>query len=77
MRCRALWMAERRGVEVGDAVLVLDNDLAIDEGRFAGELGGSFDHPAIWSGSVPAMAGESPSLALPGTRRCLGRGATN
>ena len=30
----------------------------------AGELGGSLDHPAIWAGPVPAMAGEGPDLAV-------------
>jgi hypothetical protein len=44
------------GFKVGDALLILDHDLAIDQGRFAGELAGSLDHPAIWSGPISAGA---------------------
>jgi hypothetical protein len=49
-------------VEVGDAVLVLDEDLAVNEGSLAGELDASLDHPAIGSSPVPAPAGESPDI---------------
>jgi hypothetical protein len=44
-------------------VLVLDDHLAIDQGRFAGQLAGSLDHPAIGSGPVPAMTREGSDLA--------------
>jgi hypothetical protein len=47
-----------QGVEVGDAVLVLDDDLAIDQRRRAGELGARLDHPAIRAGPVPPMPRE-------------------
>ena len=63
MRCGALWMVERRASKVGDAVLVLDDNLAIDQRRSAAELGRRLDHPAIWSGPVPAVSGEGPDLA--------------
>jgi hypothetical protein len=53
--------AER--VEVRNAVLVLDNGLTIDQGRFTGELAGSLDNPAIGSGPVPAMTREGPDSA--------------
>jgi hypothetical protein len=43
-----------QGFEVGDAVFILDDDLAINEGRMAGQLGASIDHPAIGSGPIPA-----------------------
>src|SRR5262245_59128734 len=59
-----------QGVEVGDAVLVLDNGLTINQGRFAGELAGSLDHPAIWPGPVPATAGEGPDLAAIDDDQC-------
>jgi hypothetical protein len=51
------------GVEVGDAVLVLDHDLAIDQGSLTAQLAASIDHPAIWSGPIPAAAGEGSYLA--------------
>ena len=51
------------GIEVGNAVLVLDDDLTINDGRLAGELGGRLDHPPIMSGPVPAMTGEGPGIA--------------
>jgi hypothetical protein len=35
------------GVKIGDAVLVLDNHLAIEQGGFAGELGAGLDHPPV------------------------------
>jgi hypothetical protein len=50
-------------VEVGDAVLVLNDNLAIDQGRSVTQPGSSFHHPAIWRGPVPAMAGEGSDLA--------------
>jgi hypothetical protein len=36
-----------KGMKIGDAVLVLDHHLAIDQGRFAGQLAASIDHPPI------------------------------
>jgi hypothetical protein len=45
-------------VEVGDAVLVLDEDLAVNEGSLAGELDAGLDDSAIRSGPVPVMARE-------------------
>src|SRR5262245_47439113 len=53
--------AER--VEVRNAGLVLDNGLTIDQSRFAGELAGSLDPPAIGSGPVPAMTRVGSDLA--------------
>jgi hypothetical protein len=53
-----------QGIEVRDAVLVLDDYLAIDQGRLATELGAGPDHPAIRSRPVPAMTGEGSDLAL-------------
>ena len=61
---RRLVDSRAQGIEVGDAVLVLDDDLAIDHGRFAGQLGAGLDHPAIGPGPVPAMAGEGTDLAV-------------
>src|SRR4029079_19574525 len=43
-----------QGVEVGDTVLILDDHLAVDQRRLAGELAGSLDEPAIGSGPVAA-----------------------
>jgi hypothetical protein len=36
-----------QGIEIGDAVLVLDDELAIDQRSLARELAGSFDYTAI------------------------------
>jgi hypothetical protein len=41
---RRLVDGRAQGLEVGDAVLILDDDLAIDQGRFAGQLAASLDH---------------------------------
>ena len=49
------------GIEVGNAVLVLDDDLTINDGRLAGELGGRLDHPPI--SPVQLMTGEGPGIA--------------
>ena len=54
--------AER--IEVGDAVLVLDDHLPVNQRRLAGQLGGGVDDPAIGSGPILAGAGEGPDLAL-------------
>jgi hypothetical protein len=61
---RRLVDGRAQSIEVGDAVLILDDDLAIDDGCLAGELPQSFDHPVVGSGPVPAMSGESLTLAL-------------
>jgi hypothetical protein len=50
-------------IKVGDAVLIIDDDLAVYQCRIAGEFAGSIDHPAIGSGPVPAMLVEGPDLA--------------
>jgi hypothetical protein len=50
-------------MEVGNAILVLDDDLAIDQGCLAGKLGRSFDYPAIRTGPVPPMPGKGPDFA--------------
>jgi hypothetical protein len=52
-----------QGIEVGDAVLVLNDYLAIEEGRLAAELGSSLDHPAI--GPCPVSAMPEKALTLP------------
>jgi hypothetical protein len=49
-------------VKIGDAVLVLDDHLAIDQGRFAGQLAASIDHPPIGPRPVITVAGEGPDL---------------
>jgi hypothetical protein len=56
----------RQRIEIRDAILVLDDQLAIDQRSFAGEFGSGLDYPAIWSCPVPAMAGE-------GSHPCPGR----
>jgi hypothetical protein len=60
--CLVNGRAER--VEIGDAVLVLDDDLAVDQRCLAGKLGAGVDHAAIWSGPVPATSREGSDLAL-------------
>ena len=52
-----------KGIEVGEAVLVLDDHLAIDQGRFAGQPGASIDHPLIGRRPVIAVPGEGADLA--------------
>ena len=52
------------GIEIRNAVLVLDDDLAIDQCRLAGQLGGGLDNPLVRSGPVPVMPGEGPDLAV-------------
>ena len=49
-------MADRRGFKVGDALLILHHDLAINQRSLAAQLGASIDHPAIWSGPISAGA---------------------
>jgi hypothetical protein len=61
---RRLVNGRAQGIEVGDAILVLDDDLAIKNGGLAGELAGSFDNSAIWSRPVPAMSGQGFNLVL-------------
>ena len=51
------------GIEVGDAVLVLDDHLAIDQGGLAGQLAAGIDHPLIGPRPVIAVAGEGADLA--------------
>ena len=51
------------GIEVGDAVLVLDHHLAIDQGGLAGQPGAGLDHPPIGARPVIAVAGEGADLA--------------
>src|SRR5262245_56362861 len=46
---RRLVDSRAQGVEVGEAVLVLDNHLTIHQGGFAGELGAGLDWPPIGS----------------------------
>jgi hypothetical protein len=46
-----------------DGVLVLDDHLAIDQGRFAGQLAANLDHPPIGSRPVIAVSGEGADLA--------------
>jgi hypothetical protein len=53
-----------QGIEIGYTIFVLDDKLAVDQGRLAGQLGGGIDHPAIGSGPIPAMAREGPYSAL-------------
>ena len=52
------------GFKVGDALLILDHDLAIDQGSLPAQLAASIDNPAIWPGPIPAGAGIGPDLAL-------------
>ena len=52
-----------KGIEIGDAVLILDDHLAIDQGRFAGQLAASIDHPPIGPRPVITVAGEGSDLA--------------
>jgi hypothetical protein len=51
------------GVKIGDAVLVLDDHLAIDQDRFAGQLAASLDRPPIGPRPVIAIPGEGADLA--------------
>jgi hypothetical protein len=52
------------GFKVGDALLILDHDLAINQGSLTAQVGASIDNPAIWSGPISAGAGVGPNLAL-------------
>jgi hypothetical protein len=52
-----------QGMEIGDAVLVLDDHLAIDQSRFAGQPGAGIDNPLIGPRPVIAVAGEGTDLA--------------
>jgi hypothetical protein len=54
--------AER--IEVGDAVLALDDDLTVNQRRLARQRGGGVDNPVIRSGPIPTGAGIGPDLAL-------------
>jgi len=60
---RRLVDGRAQGIEIGDAALILDDDLAVNDGCLAGEIAGSLDHPAIWPGPVPPMPGECPDSA--------------
>jgi len=53
-----------QGIEVGETILVLYDDLAIQQRCLAGELGGGIDNPPIRPCPVPAMAGECSDLVL-------------
>lgn len=48
------------GFKVGDALLILDHDLASDQGSLTAQVGASIDHPAIWSGPISAGGGNTP-----------------
>jgi hypothetical protein len=61
---RRLVDGRAQGLEIGSPILVLDNDLAIEDGRRAGQLGAGLDHPAVGSGPVTTMPGEGSDLAL-------------
>ena len=50
-------------MEVGDAILILDDDFAIDDSRLTRESRDSLDYPAIGAGPIPSMPGEGPDLA--------------
>ena len=52
-----------KGIEVGDAVLVLDDHLAIDQGRLAGQPAAGVDNPPVGPRPVIAVAGEGSDLA--------------
>jgi hypothetical protein len=52
---RSFMDARAQSVEVGDAVLVLDDDLAVDQRRLSGEAGACIQHPVIGPCPVPAM----------------------
>jgi hypothetical protein len=52
-----------KGVEVGKAVLVLDDHLAIDQGGLAGQPGASLDHPLIGPRPIIAVPSEGAGLA--------------
>jgi hypothetical protein len=52
-----------KGIEIGDAVLVLDDHLAIDQGRFAGQPGARLDHPPIGPRLIIAVAGKGADHA--------------
>ena len=41
-----------QGIKVGEAVLILHDNLAVHDGCLAGEFAGSLDHPPIRSGPV-------------------------
>ena len=58
-----------KGMEISDAALVLDDHLAIDQGRFAGQLAASLDHPPIDSRPIIAVSGEGADLAAIDTIR--------
>jgi hypothetical protein len=52
-----------KAMEISDAALVLDDHLAIDQGRFAGQPGAGIDNPLIGPRPVIAVAGEGSDLA--------------
>jgi hypothetical protein len=54
--------------EIRDAVLVLDNNPAIDQGGYAGELGAGLNHPPIGPGSVITVPGKGANVCR---RRCV------
>jgi len=49
-------------MEVGDAILILDDDFAIDDSRLTIESRDSLDYPAIGAGPISSMPGEGPDL---------------
>src|SRR4051794_25011036 len=61
---RRLVDGRAQGIEVGDPVLVLDDDLAVNEGGVAWKLGCSFGHPRVRTCPVPAMPEKALTLPL-------------
>jgi hypothetical protein len=57
-RCLAFMDRRTQGIEIGDAIFILDDELAIDQGRLAGSLAAASTTP------VSAMAREGPHSAL-------------
>ena len=53
-------------IEVGDAVLVLDDHLAIEHGGLTGQLAAGIDNPFIGPRPVIAVAGEGSDLTSVG-----------
>ena len=52
-----------QGCKVGEAVLVLDDDLAVDKGRLALEFEAGLDHAPVLVAPVMAAAGECAYVA--------------
>ena len=57
------------GIEVGEAVLVLNDHLAIDDGTLAGQPAADLDHPAVGPRPVIAVPGEGPDRSRSTTIR--------